>query len=402
MLAATLPPEAGDRVADLAPACLVCGARGTADLLLNAGLFAPLGAAVARPGGKAGAVAAAVAAGLALSGCVEAAQLVVPGRHTAVGDLVANAAGAGAGGLLSVSAHRWLRPDDRAAGALSTAWGLSVAAVALATSTLLVPAPTPSDYWGQHAPDLGHLERFPGEVLAASAGGLPVPEGRLDPSTRRRVVAAVTRTPRLSVTARFGAPPDGLAPVFSVFDGRQREVFVLGQDGRDGVFRLRRRADAARLRRPAIVAEGLLAGIAPGDTATLAVGPGEGPGICLRAGDARRCGLGHPVGGGWALLVGPDLPAAVAGAVGTEGREGIARALDAAWIALLFLPLGYWAAPAWGWRVGLVLAGGGLLAAPAVGPVLAAGAAEASGLAAGLGVGLLLRGLVARAGPSGA
>lgn len=400
VLAATVPPRPPAGLAELPLLCLFCGHAGGAGFLLNAALFVPLGLAVARPDAGLRGAASALIAGLLLSGGVEAVQTQVPGRHTALGDLVANAGGAGLGGLLAATASVWLRPRGNAADALPLAWGAAVAGVSLGTALLLAPSLPPSVYWVQRAPELGQFERFPGEVLEARAGGLRLVSGPMEPADRRALATALRAGPRLEATARFGPPTDGLAPVLSVFDGRQREVLVLGQDGDDLVFRLRRRADRARLRRPELRAPGLLAGLSAGDTATLRIRPsarrrtaasdarpgaaapakGEGggggragPGLCLEAGNRRRCGLGHRAGRGWALLLGPGPSA-----------DTVTRALDAGWVALLFLPLGWWARPRWGWRLGLLVAGAGLLGAPAAGPLLPAGAAEAAGVAAGL------------------
>lgn len=432
VLAATLPPQAPAGLADVSRLCLLCGHAGASGFLLNVVLFVPLGVAVARSDAGLRGAAAALIVGLLLSGGVEVAQTQIPGRHTALGDLAANAAGAGLGGLLAVTAGAWLRPRPDVAGALSLAWGGAVAAVVLGTALLLAPSLPRSVYWVQQAPELGQFERFPGEVLEARAGGLRLAPGPMSTADRRALVGALLGGPRLEATARFGPPTRGLAPVLSVFDGRQREIFVLGQDGDGLVFRMRRRADRARFHRPELRAPGLLARMPVGDTVTLRVRPtdalrragarsvaggraGSGAsegrdaeahatagesGLCLEAGDRRRCGLGHRAGRGWALLLGPGPAADLArGAeavveAGAPSADSVGRALDAAWVALLFLPLGFWARPRRGWRLGLVLAGAGLLAAPAAGPLLPAGAAEAAGVAVGLIAGVAGRGLV--------
>ena len=394
VLAATLPPAGAADPARVDPLCLACGATGVAELLLNAALFLPLGLAVARLATGARGVGAALAWGLVLSIGVEAGQLVIPGRHPALGDLLANVAGAGIGGSLAVTSSRWLHAGDRAASALSSAWGALAASIFLGTALLLQPALPASDYWIQHAPDLGQFARFRGTVLSARSGGVDLPAGRLAASDRRSLGSVLARGPHLAARVRLGDPPAGLAPVLSVFDGRQREILVLGQDGRDLVFRLRRRAADLGLRRPEIRASGLLAGLSAGETVVLAVRPDPrraAGGLCLRAGPSRRCGLGHRAGSGWSLLVGP------------VAAPGTARALDAAWIALLLLPLGFWARPRAGWRTGLLAALGALAAAPLAGPVLAAGVPEAAGAALGLLGGLGLERLVGsrRSGRSG-
>lgn len=406
ILALTLPPQGTRGMEGLDFWCVVCGTGGASGFLLNVALFVPLGLAAARPGGGSSGVLVALAAGLLLSGSVEAVQLAVPGRHTALGDLLANGLGAGLGGVLSVTAGSWLRPGEEAPRGLAAAWGAGAAFLLLGTAWALAPALPESEYWAQEAPDLAHLERFPGEVYGACAGDLPLSAGRLSREGRDELIGILRRGPRLSAEVRLGPPTPGLAPVVSVYDGEQREVVLLGQDGGDLVFRLRRRANGLGLRSPALRAAGLLAGREAGRRLDVEVRPSDsgrgegggaeprGAGLCLRAGEESRCGVGHRAGRGWRLLLAADV------------GDGLGRWLDGAWIALLFLPLGYWAGPRWEWRLGVAAAGCALVAAPAAGPLLPAGAAEAAGMAAGLGAGLLLGRLPPptrppRAGPRG-
>lgn len=386
VLVLTVPPQAGGTAADGFFLCLACGTTGVADLLLNALLFVPLGATVARPGGGLRGIAQCFAAAALLSACVEAAQLGIPGRHPALGDLLANAVGGGVGGLLSVTAGLWLRPDRARARWLVAGWGGAVAGLLLATAWLLAPSLPASAYWVQWAPDLGQFDRFEGEVLEARAGSLQLTPLRMSAKGRDSLRRRLAGDPDLEVRARFDRPTSALAPVLSVFDGRQREIFVLGRDGTDLVFRLRRRADDARLRRPEHRAPGLLRDVEAGETATLRVvrpggsdrgAFGRSGRICLGVDGDRRCDAGFPVGRGWSLL----LP--------SEPVGGAARWLDAAWVTLLFLPLGFWIRGRVNACIGVALTGGALLAAPALGPVALAGAAEVGGMVTGLVGGLV-------------
>lgn len=387
VLVVTLPSEPTTATSDLSPWCLVCGAWGTADLILNLLLFVPLGAFVARPGAGFRSVAAALVVGAVLSGAVESIQLTVPGRHATVADLVANSAGAAAGGLLTATARSWLHPGSLAAGRLAAGWGIFCGALFLGTSVLFSPAVDSVPYRTEWAPALDQFATFPGDVLGARSGESALEPGRRTGGEARVLMANLRRNEALTATVRFGAPTPSLAPVIRLVDEERRDLFILGQDGSDLVYRLRRQADDLRLRRPEHRARDILAGTSSGDTLVLRARP-AGPSypegsLCLEADASRRCGLGHRVGRGWALLAYFDLAPAVA------------RGLDAAWIGALFFPLGFWLRPGWGWRLGLAAAGGGLLAAPAFGPLLAAGWAEAvgaaAGLAAGVAAGLLLR-----------
>ena len=396
VLALTLSPTSTAGTETLSPFCVACAYRWAADSVLNVLLFLPLGATVARPGDGLRGVAKAAAAGLALSLTVELAQFAVPGRHTALGDLLTNAAGAGLGGSLAVTARAWLRMSGRPRRGVTAVWGAAVAAVLLTTSWLLGPSLPRSTYWVQHAPALGQFDTFPGRVVEARTGDLSLPSGRLNTKRREQLRSRLLRRPRLSADAVFGEPTQGLAPVVSIFDDRQREILVLGQDSDDLVFRMRRRADALGLERPEHRAPRLLAGVEPGDTVRIGALPSgrdgrgergpDGAPLCLATGRSVLCGLGFRPGRGWRLLVDPGLdPEAT-------------RWADGAWLALLFLPLGFWANPGWEWRGTVVTAAGAILLAPVVGPVLNPGAAEAVGLASGLVVGYSARQLLGRAG----
>lgn len=92
--------------------CLSCGEAGTADLLLNLVLFAPLGWGLARCGLRRG---SAILAALGTTILIEVAQgLALPGRDAALGDVVANTLGAAAGflaaRLLMAGPPTWLAP----------------------------------------------------------------------------------------------------------------------------------------------------------------------------------------------------------------------------------------------------------------------------------------------------
>lgn len=377
----TLPPVAPSRTAELSPWCLICGSWGTADLILNLLVFVPLGLAVAGPEGGSRDVGLALAAGALLSGAVESAQLGLAGRHAAVADVIANTAGAATGGVLAVTWRTWLRPGPRTAGRLAVGWGVTVGCVVLGTAVLLNPSRPSTDYRVEWAPALRQFATFPGEVLEARAGETPLEVGRVSGREGRRILRELQEERELRATAVFGPATPSLAPVIRLVDSEWRDLVILGQDGSDLVYRVRKLADEVRLRRPEYRGRGLLAGAGAGDTLLLRVRPASGPhpdgSLCLEAGDRRRCGLGHRAGRGWALLAELGLgPVA-------------ARWLDAAWVGALFLPLGFWYRPRRTWALGILVGGGGLLAAPALGPLLAAGWAEAIGVGAGLVAGLV-------------
>src|SRR5437868_13216659 len=70
--------------------CLFCADQSVSGFLLNVLLFVPLGAVMAWRGHS---LARCTAVGAVLSTCVEMAQFVVPGRESALVDVLANTAG---------------------------------------------------------------------------------------------------------------------------------------------------------------------------------------------------------------------------------------------------------------------------------------------------------------------
>lgn len=343
ILLLTLLPDRGSTATESA-ICLVCGTRGTADAILNVFLFAPLGLALARRWDRAGSAAGAdgstrsrtalALVGAVLVACllslgVEAAQVVLPGRDASLGDVAFNALGGGLGAAIGLTADAWVAPAERTAAGLCLVAGIASAAVLGGTGLALTPAPTRADYWGQWTADLGHLETYAGRVLAASVGGLPVPVGR---SARSDTLRSLVRTGApVRVLAVAGPTPPGLAPIFSIYDRAEREIVLLGADGHDLVFRVRRRADDLRLDRPDSRARDALAGLVPGDTTRLSAFV-EGGRLCVGARPGRgACGVGPTVVDGWALLYYPE-------GLGAAGAAG----LGAAWVALLLFPVGLW------------------------------------------------------------
>ena len=117
---ATLTPQDGRGISQLAHWCWQCGALWLADGASNVLLFLPLGVALAARGWRVPAVAA---AGCAVTGLVETLQWVgvPPGRLASRGDLVANVLGTLLGaGLWQL--RGWRHPaTPRAARALAFA-----------------------------------------------------------------------------------------------------------------------------------------------------------------------------------------------------------------------------------------------------------------------------------------
>lgn len=324
-------PEEAARSAATPITCLLCGEVGTVDVILNVLLFVPLGLGLGLAGFS---WRRALALGAALSFGIELLQMkVVAGRDASLGDLLTNTLGAGLGAWLVMIRPHLLRPSRLTSRALALGWAALVGLIFGGTGLVLRPAwPTGVPWWGQWAPDLSHLAQFPGRVLAVTAAGIPLPPGRaLD---QRQLESALTANPELTATAVLGPATDGLAPIASIFDGRQREVVLLGQDGGDLVWRVRMWSAKLGLRNPGVRLPGAL-GSRAGDTVTV-TGRLPGPEFQIstaRGETVRSWTLPFTSSWGWSLLLpwpyafGPEV-----------------RFLTALWIAGLLIPLGLWSA----------------------------------------------------------
>jgi hypothetical protein len=237
--------------------------------------------------------------------------------------------------LLVRSAPRWLWPGPARAPWLALASAALATTVWLGTGWLLEPMLPPTNAVELRTPELGgHLDVYNGRVLSVT-GRLGVAEP-------------------LRITAIAGTRPERLAPLLLVEDGPRRTM--LGVDREDLVLRNYSRSRLHTLARPDLRARGALAGVAPGDTITVAAWTdGTGPAFCL-ARDARRwCGLGYTMGRGWQLIFFPTHFAAFALSL-----------LNACWIAGWCLGIGWW-----GRRHAATAAAAGLVAlALLVGPGL--------------------------------
>lgn len=341
-------PDAAARAASTPLQCIACGDLGGVDLILNVLLFLPLGAGLALGGFS---VRRTLALAALLSVVIELLQLTaIPGRDASLGDLLANSTGGGLGALLGTHWRAWLLPTTAAASRLALLWAVALCWIWVGTAWAFGPTwPTGSPWYGQWAPRLGHLKPFEGRPLTITAGGEPLLPGRA--FDQSRLEDAVAADPTMRLRAVLGPPTEGLAPIGSIYDGAQREVLLLGQDGQDLAFRTRLRATILRLRNPAAILRGGLAGL-PGDTVEA-----EGsrlPGVIrLSARNGRRFSsrtIPLSASYGW-MLVAPWSPR----------LDGSVAPLTVPWISLLIGTLAYW---------GVLSGGAGLLFAPATVAVL--------------------------------
>jgi hypothetical protein len=131
--------------------CLVCGDLGMVDVILNLGLFVPIGLALGL-GGRRPVGAALVGGGLSLA--IESIQFLVPGRDPSLSDVLTNTTGAFLGAMV---AHHWRAialPCPAVDRWLVTVFGALWLTQVAGTAYAVHPALPASIYWGQLAPEL--------------------------------------------------------------------------------------------------------------------------------------------------------------------------------------------------------------------------------------------------------
>jgi hypothetical protein len=204
------------------------------------------------------------------------------------------------------------------------------------TLWLFGPSPTPHPYWGQFAPELGQFAKFGGIVVEARVGGESLRSGRL---RNTDLVRALLEQDSIVVraTVHGGPPTEALAPAVSIFDGEQQEVMLLGRDGNDLVFRVRRRATEMGFRTPSVsVWNAFPSNGSDGAGAALQLnGNINGFVIAASSSTTTNCEsrtISFRPTNGWAYLLPFEL-------LHTENG----KRFTTIWVAIVFSPLGYYA-----------------------------------------------------------
>ena len=356
ILIATLRPS-GSALPSGWTFALASGDEALAEAIQNVLLFIPLGLALALGTTR---TLRCIAAGALLSLAVEFAQQWIPGRDPSLGDLVLNTVSTALGVGLVRTAPAWLLPPPRAAAWLSLASALLATTVWLGTGWLLQPLLPGPNAALLSTPELGgHFDLYTGRVLSVT--------GRLG-----------TAEP-LRITAIAGARTRRLAPLLLVDDGPRRTL--VGADREDLVLRNYSRSRLLGLAKPDFRARGALAGVAPGDTITIAAWTdGKGPAFCLALDEKKWCGLGYTVGDGWRLIFYPEHFPPLALSI-----------LNALWIAGWCLGLGWWGRRHVATGVGLGLVAFALLVGPGLVDLLATPIGEMAGAVGGVVLGNVAR-----------
>ncbi len=323
ILAVTLVP--GERSLVPEPTgCLICGDLATSEAVLNGLLFVPLGIGLALFRLRVSRVAL---LGLLASAVVETILVPIPGRDPSWGDIALNTLGAVAGALLARSPLVRRDLDPRRAAGLSLVVTLAALSVVVATGVLLQPRFPPSTYYGQWTPELGHLDTYDGTVLEASVGTLAIPPTRMTNSSEVR--DSLRHQSAIRVVAVAAPSTVRTSSILSVYDDRQREIFLVGSRGDDLVFRYRTVAASARFDQPDIRVVAGMRDITPGDTLRVVIEHGRRS-TCISVNARQHCNLGFTLGSGWGILLFAELL-----------PHRISQLLNTAWLAVLVLPIGF-------------------------------------------------------------
>jgi VanZ family protein len=331
---ATLSPETGPAFGS--HFCLICGSVGTVDAILNVILFVPLGVGLALGGARGKNALIWV---FALSALIETAQLfLISGRDSSVGDVLTNTLGGALGFAIGRYHALWLRPPTLVARNLALGWAtiwLIIQTISSYGFTLSLPH---SQYYGQIARELGNFAVFPGTVLSARIGDIPIPNTALGDS--RAVERLLLASATVAASVIPGKPTPKIAPIVRVADDRKREIILLAQDGDRFLFGVRTGAAVLRARRPFFALAKVFPFGLPGDSSTrdalTLTARYAASGVRIRAhGSSTGSDLVIPINAslGWTLW----LPFQWA----IEGTRA-ERLISFIWIACLVIPFGYW------------------------------------------------------------
>jgi hypothetical protein len=165
-------------------------------------------------------------------------------RNASLHDCIANSLGALAGAWVVIRWERWRQANPTTALGI---WGVIMLSGTLGGAAALRPALSDRLWYGQHAPDLGYLATFPGDLFDPTAAGLPLPDGPLAESDRLRAKFRQQGV-ELAATIRTAGPTARLAPILSIFDDERRRIALLGQERARLEFQVRLAAEELRFR----------------------------------------------------------------------------------------------------------------------------------------------------------
>lgn len=336
--------------------CLLpCGSESLRDLLSNILLFVPLGWTLSyrlRPYPV-------IAVSLLITVTIEALQYsVIAGRDSSLRDILSNTSGAAVGVWMfhNCATLRWpeRRLSSRLGLAYSIAWFVLLTLTAAATRT----APTDRQWFGSWTPERAGYRPFTGQLLSVSLDGVVPEQG---PIPNAEPLRARLGRDSFNLTARlvWGGTVFGRASIFDLVDDQHVEQIFLGQYHNVLWLRVRTRFDRWQMR-------GLTVRLRRepkwklGDTITVNAGISERAVVIQAVGASDTAGIRVPLtaGLGWNAMA-PWLQ-----------PNSDNWYYNAAWLALLAGPLGYWFgrwSPAAGLAAGVTAMSIGLVLGPMIG-----------------------------------
>jgi hypothetical protein len=344
--AATLTPgSARDSVTGV---CLICGALGGVDAILNVLLFVPFGAGL-------GLVRMrwwkALLLCLLLTLAIEALQFaVISGRDASLGDALTNSIGGAIGFIIGRFWTDLLWPSQVVRIRLFVVAGAIWAVACLTTAYSLMPRPTVPPYYGQLARQRSTDPAYPGIVSAARLGPVQIPDTRIPNGSE--VSAALRAGEPFEVRVTPRESPNWFSPIARIADRDDDEIAVVAAEGNDVVFSVRTNASFLRLR-PYMI--GVPEALDPAAGPATIVGSfycATGRLIVSNERRGRESSVAFGLASGWRLIL--PFTSVATGAVG----EAL---LDVLWFSLLVLPIAFWWTAHAGTRR-LVVAGAALAA----------------------------------------
>ena len=338
-----LPVASGPR---LPSTCFFCGPLGGVDFVLNVVLFVPLGLGLAALVGRTGLV---MILALGVTVAIEFLQWrIIPGRDSSLGDVTANALGAATGALLMAALPSWVRARGALARRLTTASAAVAGGVILLGAWLVVPAVPAHGVAVQVTVERPNLDSFDGTVVA-----LRLHDSAIHATQRLQPAALLDSNGTVAIETAVTGPAGRTqrqAMIVAIANQVEEALFV-GQWGSAAVFRVHTQANTLRLRTLMVRLEGAFGQEAPRDTQLTLTASASPRAIHLATSSAAGAvGLAfpHTAALAWTAL----LPWDVALTPGWWPANAL-------WLALIVLPVGYWAAagggaPARGWWPGLI------------------------------------------------
>lgn len=297
----TLTPQPDPGFGGTGVRCLLCGSRGVADLLLNIGLFVPVGFALGARGLR---PIQGLGIALGIAATIELLQAVIPGREATYRDVLTNAIGGGLGTLLFANGLRWVLNRREATFAALISLGAMLGAVSL-TGPLLSPLPAPSRVYVGWNPAQDHLERWTGVVHRVEIGSVSAaPGGNADGAL---VDDALLHAAPIEIWATAGRPTTRVAGLFTVNDQLTNEILLVGIQRNDLVVRFRRVSSFLRLASPTVRFRDALASADSGGALHIRL-ESVGSEACATVNDRRECQTAESVGSAWTFFSWIDNP----------------------------------------------------------------------------------------------